>query len=63
MQVVDFSGTWRDWVSALLSSASTKVLLNGAPEERVCHARSLRQGNPLSPFLFLLIKEVMSAMF
>jgi hypothetical protein len=46
MQVVGFSSTWCDWVSALLSSASNKVLLNGAPGERVCHACGLRQGAP-----------------
>jgi hypothetical protein len=42
MEVVGFSRVWRDWVSAMLSSASTKVLLNGAPGDRVCHACKLR---------------------
>jgi hypothetical protein len=63
LQAIGFSTTWRDWVSALLSSASTKVLLNGAPGERVCHAHDLRQGDSLSPLFFLLIMEVMSTMF
>jgi hypothetical protein len=26
-----FSGPWIDWVTALLSTANTKVLLNGVP--------------------------------
>jgi len=39
----------RDWVSAMLSSASTKVLVNGRLSRRICHARGLRQGDPLSP--------------
>jgi hypothetical protein len=63
MQAVDFSRVWRDWVSMLLSSASTKVLLNSAPGDLVCHTRGLQQGDPLSPMLFLLIMEVLSAMF
>jgi hypothetical protein len=63
MQAVDFSRVWHDWVSMLLSSASTKVLLNSAPGDLVCHTRGLQQGDPLSPMLFLLIMEVLSAMF
>jgi hypothetical protein len=64
MRVVGFSTIWHDWVYALLSSASTKVLLNGTLGERVCHTCGLCQGNhPLSPMLFLLIMEVLSAMF
>jgi hypothetical protein len=63
MQAVGFSSVWHEWVSTLLSSASTKVMLNDTPGERVCHARGLQQGDPLSPMLFLLIMEVLSAMF
>jgi hypothetical protein len=63
MQAISFSSVWHDWVSALLSSASNKVMLNGAPGEIVCHARGLRQGYPLSPMLFLLVMEVLSTMF
>jgi hypothetical protein len=62
MQAVDFSRIWRDQVSALLSTASTRVFLNGTPEERVCHACDLRQGDPLSRMMFLLTMEVLSDM-
>jgi hypothetical protein len=36
-----FPARWRDWISALLSSASTKILLNATPGDRICHARGL----------------------
>jgi hypothetical protein len=36
-------------ICALLSTASTRVLLNRSPGARVANRRGLRQGDPLSP--------------
>jgi hypothetical protein len=57
-----FPRGWVDWISMLLSSASTRVLLNGSPREKIFHARGLQQGDPLSPMLFLLVMEVLNAL-
>lgn len=57
-----FSQRWRDWISLLLSSVSTRILLNGRPGDRICHARSLRQGDLLSPMLFVLAMEVLGGL-
>ena len=52
-----FSQRWCDWIALLLSTASSHVILNGIVGDRIRHRRGLRQGDPLSPFLFILAME------
>lgn len=63
LQYMGFPLRWTNWVSVLLSTASSKISLNGHHGQRICHARGLRQGDPLSPLLFVFTMEVLNAMF
>ena len=52
---------WIRGVSALYRSAHSQVLLAGDRGERFALSRSVRQGCPLAPTLFLFFAEAMSS--
>ncbi|XP_068475932.1 secreted RxLR effector protein 78-like [Phaseolus vulgaris] len=43
------------WIKAFLESATVSVLINGSPTKESSPLKGLRQGDPLTPFLFLIV--------
>lgn len=60
MRKLGFSPIWINWIRICIFSPSFSILINGSPFGLFSPARGLRQGNPLSPFLFILGSEVFS---
>ncbi|XP_022003012.1 uncharacterized protein LOC110900430 [Helianthus annuus] len=54
-----FPDLWRKWVMGVLSTARTSVLVNGSPTTEFEIQRGVRQGDLLSPLLFILAMEAL----
>lgn len=55
-----FDPSWVDWILNLTSSAFFSILVNGVPSRPFSPTRGIRQGNPLSLFLFIIMPEGLS---
>ena len=57
MQKLGFPEKWIERVMTCVTTTSFFILLNGKPYGNVLPSRGIRQGDPLSPYLFLLCVE------
>jgi len=61
MEKMGFDHKWVNWIMQCITSVSYRILINGDPKGRIRPSRGIRQGDPISPYLFILCTEALIA--
>lgn len=62
LQWFGFHSIWINWIMQSVTTVSYSFLINGSPRGKVVPSRGIRQGDPLSSYMFILCGEVLSGL-
>ena len=62
MEKMGFEGKWMEWIKECISFVFYNIIVNGKHSRTSFPSRGIRQGDPLSPYLFLFVIDVLSRM-
>jgi hypothetical protein len=63
LQARGFGERWHGWIESLLSTTSSRIILNRHQGPPIKHLRGVRQGESLSPMLFIISMDVLHRLF
>ncbi|XP_039120948.1 uncharacterized protein LOC120257557 [Dioscorea cayenensis subsp. rotundata] len=59
---MNFPSIWISWIKTCISSTSFSFLINGQPSTWIKSTRGVRQGDPISSYLFILVSQNLTSM-
>ena len=62
LERLGFHHLWIGLIMQCISTVTYSFLINGSPRGKVSPSRGIRQGDPFSPYIFILCSEVLSGL-
>lgn len=56
---MNFGPRWINWIKSIFNTIRISILVNGSPTNEFSPSRGLRQGDPLSPLFFNIVRQVL----